>query len=282
MDLNSFSNWFSRELLIDPKEVERTLGLSGNPYVTDIRNLPFGRIAAFSEKYGVTIDEMMSLEIDFDRIKDFLSEDFINENYLVYDGTFISTITTSLEYLGRKFNYESIDYALKKLGLKRSHLIKNRSVSLFLACDVFDLFVSDFGFAKADLFKCGLNSYTESRRKSLIPAFKSCRTDIEIVRKMIESAKDYERNFSYKLVERGSVFKVVSTAYEEAHDAYRKKIISSDACNLFKAGVFVKTPTILNRPKLNLLTIDTGYKHGRQVTEYVFKKNALSNFSFLQ
>ena len=282
MDLNSFSEWFSRELLIDPKEVERTLGLSGNPYISDIRNLPFSRISEFSEKYGVTIDEMMSFEIDFNRVKDFLAEEFFNEKYLSYGGTFITTVTTSLQYLGRKYNNESIDYALMKLGLKKSHLLKNRAVSLTLASDVLDLFVSEFGFSEADLFKCGLNSYSESRRKRLIPAFQSCRTDIDIVNKMIEYSQNYEKNFSYKLVEGGSTFKVVSTGYEEAHDAYKKKIISSDACNLYKAGVFVKTPTILNRPKLNLLKIETAYQKGRQVTEYIFKKNSLSNFSFLQ
>lgn len=274
---------FSTELFVSKDEILKIFNCdSYEKGILPVENSRYRSVMEFCEKFGVNPDEIISGDFDMERIRSFNSIEFSNDKYLTHKGTFVGNVRTSLEVLACKYNLESVESVLNSIGVSRKHLSDETQVSIDFANDVFEIMVSKFKFDNFDIYNCSLNSYTTSKRRLLKENLSKTKSEIELVKKVCELSSLYENNFNYSVQESKNEIKVISVATEQAHDAYRRKIISSYPITLYKAGVFMNTPTALDRPRLKLVKINDYYSAGRQRTEYIFKKNMLSNFGFLQ
>ena len=219
-----------------------------------------------ADRLGVSLQDLVDGRIDWKLQKlKFSTPSFAAPGeFLENGGSHMSSIRSVITFIANKYSQRVADTFLQDLQLTPDVLLNDdlKLNAIFLN-KMFSGCVEKLGMTREDINLMSIIVHRYSMRNSVLMLAKTCKTDADVLRMMIQNASKYELNFDYSLKQVGRDTFITSTSRFELDE----NSAMNEAQVLFKLSTFKNITRLMGRDPMDLSAYETDYKDGIQTLQ---------------
>jgi hypothetical protein len=234
-------------------------------HINDIptKNFTLFETMEIADRLGVSLENLIDRRIDWKLQKlKFSTPSFaVPEEFLLNAGSHMSTIRSVMTFIANKYSQKVADTFWQELQLTPDVLLNDdlKLNSRFLNL-MFKNCVEKLAMNEEDINLMSIIVHRYSMRSSVLMLAKTCKTDADVLRVMIQNASKYELNFGYALQQVGKDTFITSTSRFELDE----NSAMNEAHVWFKLSTFKNITRLMGRDPIDLSAYETEYKNGFQ------------------
>jgi hypothetical protein len=227
-----------------------------------------------ANRLGVSLQELVDGRIDWklQKLKFSRPSFAAPEEFLKNAGSHMSTIRSVISFIANKYSQKVADTFLQDLQLTPDVLLNDdlKLNSRFLN-KMFANCVEKLGMTREDINLMSIIVHRYSMRNSVLMLTKTCKTNADVLRVMIQNASKYELNFDYSLEQiKRDTFITSKSRFELDENS-----TMNEAHVWFKISTFKNITRLMGRNPIDLSAYEADYKNGVQTLK-IKMSNTLS------
>lgn len=227
------------------------------------KNFSLFETMGVADRLGVGLQDLIEGRIDWKLQKlKFSTPSFAApEEFLMNGGSHMSTIRSVITFITNKYSQKAADTFLQDLQLTPDVLLNDDlKLNARFLNKMFQNCVEKLGMTQEDINLMSIVVHRYSMRNSVLMLAKTCRTEADVLRVMIQNASKYELNFDYSLEQAGRDTFITSKSRFELDE----KSAMNEAHVWFKLSTFKNITRLMGRNPIDLSAYETDYQSGFQ------------------
>lgn len=227
------------------------------------KNFTLFETMEIADRLGVSLQDLIDGRIDWklQKLKFFTPSFAAPEEFLMNGGSHMSSIRSVITFIANKYSQKVADTFLQELHLTPDVLLNDElKLNTRFLNNLFGACVEKLGMTQEDINLMSIVVHRYSMRNSVLMLAKTCRTEADVLRVMIQNASKYELNFDYSLEQAGRNTFITSKSRFELDE----KSAMNEAHVWFKLSTFKNITRLMGRNPIDLSAYETDYQSGFQ------------------